>query len=822
MDERAIFEFLHAHQSGTMDSSNSSGGGDGLDFFSQLKLARQRTSPVFYHASHCSVTARLGFVRTYESLAKNKTKGDCTQYVKSFRPAVEHGVAPSSIADLKQVSILQVATQVNKIHTESVLFVSVIHAPYRLVGTSILVEDDDQNCIMLTLYNYIGNDEDPNDVFHVGSRLALLAPYMRNVEDDRSKNLLLRCDNPQCVLIYDSKDEWLAAKRGEKGGPSPQIEHPSLLREKGNKEFLRQNFQGASKFYSLALCSKGIQSNDKVACWSNRAEVRLRQGRWEEAEEDAQSVLSLQDDHVKAKLRLAKAISRQGKSSKALVIAVQLLAHQSVQDRCIRDFISECRRLREEEEGVYDEKIMRRDVSHNRKEFHADFVSSSADVGVLISTPSGSSYRGCKAVEAIAQADLITASRAFAFTRSSSSKIPSLDYNVYERSVDTQNTTQLVGDIVQLLKNNPCLGREFYSLSAGEDYPVVRPMDLDKIDLARIRRILNSNSFSEAYENEAIVDKWEQLQKTKNLGRLMTKLELEQEQAAKKELKGSGVWLQESKFNHSCTPNCVWTQIGDHMFIRSTRAIKAGEELCISYTPVDTSYENCQRFFANWVKPNVGFICACERCHMLRQHSNLLYLEAEVEEAYQKAAEEVTLSGVPMAKAGDRSISSYRRRQIMAAFAPFPLHLQHNTVVKLLVLEGACFKHRGDDAEALNAYERAADIGYAVRGGTGFGYFTDLWRVTGAAMACKKLDLAYHSLKTIWDARDFKALPVTEAKTAFLDLTLKYATPWWKDDFNIERQRRLESLVKDVCSEKCPKKGAQKSNRKKKGRNKSR
>lgn len=37
---------------------------------------------------------------------------------------------------------------------------------------------------MLSLYNYVGPEEDPKEVFPVGTIFALLAPYMKNSQDD--------------------------------------------------------------------------------------------------------------------------------------------------------------------------------------------------------------------------------------------------------------------------------------------------------------------------------------------------------------------------------------------------------------------------------------------------------------------------------------------------------------------------------------------------------------------------------------------------------------------------------------------------------------
>lgn len=795
-----------------------------FDLSSQLKLVKDNMVPECYNASnyYSSFTNKAGFIHTFNAQAGLDTDAASSfKIFQSTRPAIEHGVAPSifSIKDLRHVTIQQVVKKVNHIHTDSVMFLTVTHVPYRQVGTSLLVEDDKNDCIMLSLYNYVATDEDPKNVFPVGTRLALLAPYLKNSQDDRSKNLMLRCDNPQCVVAYDDEQAWMLAKHGDTDSSHGIQGHeekkkPSVLREKGNKEFGRGNLSGASSFYSKALNYSNIDNEayraDKVACLSNRAEVRLRQARWEDATKDAQNVLSMQADNAKAKFRLAKALVRQGRSSEALVLGKELIDQNPECLSSIHDFVKECYRLGMEESGSYDYESMRREAgtmrSRENLNFHADFVSPSVETGVMIQCLSGISYRGVKAVKDLAEDELVVASKAFAyFTREENDANTSLEFNTYEKTMNDHGNIQLVGEVVKLLWKSPSLGKSFYSLSAGDDCKEINLDDMDKIDLPRIRNILKSNVFSQTSENESISVKWKSIQHMKKHGRPMSQSEFKQEVAKRDATRGSGLWLKESLFNHSCTPNCIWTQIGDHMFIRTTKAIQKDEELCISYAAIDGTYEVRKNIFANWIRPNVGFSCACDHCHLFRTQENLRQLAAEVDTSYEEAAKEVTLKGIPMATAAESAMPSKRRKSIMKHFAHLPPRLQHNSIAKLHLLDGSFLKSRGDHSGALRSFERAADIGYAVRGTAFFDYLTDLWRITGAAMACKMVDLAHESLGKIWNGRDFQSLSPGEAKIAFMDLSLKYAMPWWRDEHGMVRQVRMENLIDDVCNKKAQK-----------------
>lgn len=234
---------------------------------------------------------------------------------QTMKPLVEHGAAPT-LESLTPISLRQVARLgVNKIHTERFLFCTTSYAPHRAVGTQVLVEDDDLVCLTFSLYNYIEEDEDPNQVLPVGTHSTVLAPYIKNARDDRQMILMLRCDNPQCIIKYDSKAAWLAGKP-----PPPETSDALSLKERGNQAFRNKYFKAAERFYSRALQSSSIQERDKAACWSNRAEGALRRGQWEDAERDACEVLAIDGDHVKAKFRLAKAQFRLGRLSEALEV----------------------------------------------------------------------------------------------------------------------------------------------------------------------------------------------------------------------------------------------------------------------------------------------------------------------------------------------------------------------------------------------------------------------------------------------------------------------------------------------------------------------
>jgi hypothetical protein len=268
----------------------------GMDMLRSIKAAKEKgPRPVYSTALKAPFLVRYEYIAGYnhakkeqlehERSSKNESNSAAIMMRQTMKPLIEHGAAPT-LKSLTPISLRQVARLgVNKIHADRVLFCTTSYAPHRAVGTQVLVEDDDMDCLTLSLYNYVQDDEDPNQVLPVGTHLAVLAPYMKNARDDRQMILMLRCDNPQCIIKYDSKAAWLADREGKP--PPPETSDALSLKERGNQAFRNKDFKAAERFYSRALQSSSIQESDKIACWSNRSEAALRSGQWEDAEQTA-------------------------------------------------------------------------------------------------------------------------------------------------------------------------------------------------------------------------------------------------------------------------------------------------------------------------------------------------------------------------------------------------------------------------------------------------------------------------------------------------------------------------------------------------------
>ena len=745
----------------------------------------------------------------------------------TVRPPMEHGVAPATMETLRPIDLKEIATKVNYIHTGRVLFARIVDDPYRIIGTNVLIEDEGGNYVQAGIYNYLLASEDPLDFFSNGQYLAFLEPYMRHSQDNPNAPLLLRCDNPQCVRRFTSYLAWRAGQQQSQPPGLPATGYarsttiatittssPSALRQQGNQLFERGKLDQARSVYTEALSVAAISDDDKMACWSNRAEIHLRLEQWEDAAADARSALSIDPNHVKARYRIAKALLRLNQIEQGRQIIATLAKEGVIQE--VKSMQAEANRLLlESQEGQYDLAAMRR--SSTSTVFHADFVAKAVKIGVLVERPTimgKKSYRGCVAIEALAEGALLTASKAFAIvpeeeTDDKSSSALQLQFQLSTHSglLSAGSSLTLANEIVVLLHRRPQLVKRLYQLSDGEDNcpphdgPVVHN-DSVMIDLEKIRNIQNANSFGVYAGNPRLNFDWLCIQKENQLGRLLT----EKEGKANDSGGGSGIWLTESFFNHSCNPNCSWSQINDHMFIRSIRPIAAQEELTISYTDPEMSFAEKSAIFARWIRPNVGFTCACDYCALLRLDRKQREMEAEVDTAYKKAAKLVSsLKGIKMAQAAEKVMPERRRLDILSAHAALPPALCHRSVERVEIMQGTVLQRRGQLIEAYQCYERASAIEYAITGAS-YQYAKSLWRLVGSALSCgRQLDALQHlhRIKTLPCFEELFVVPKrhlasSEGEKAFIYLTERYAMPWWQDDYVVEFKDTLQRLACQV------------------------
>ena len=278
-------------------------------------------------------------------------------------------------------------------------------------------------------------------------------------------------------------------------------------------------------------------------------------------------------------------------------------------------------------QGIYDYVAMRRQWNrHERKNFfHANFASPSVEFGVNIKTKTGPTYRGCRAKHDLDAHTLVSASKAFVFAEEDK-KVATVELDVYSKQMGLNSDVQIVSKCIALVLIRPQAGRLLYKLSAGEGFSENVPdQDQLKLDIPRIRAIMKNNRFSGGLDDSLCftfevhrsdMEKKMHRQINQEEGKLLSdKLGIS---------KGCGIWINESLFNHSCIPNCAWSQIGDHMFLYTTRPVPKGEELCISYVDSEKPFQTKENeTFAHWIGTGQGFKCCCEWCYCMRSNEKL-------------------------------------------------------------------------------------------------------------------------------------------------------------------------------------------------------
>lgn len=75
-----------------------------------------------------------------------------------------------------------------------------------------------------------------------------------------------------------------------------------------------------------------------------------------------------------------------------------------------------------------------------------------------------------------------------------------------------------------------------------------------------------------------------------------------------------------SMLNHSCAPNLYHPRKGKQQYCVTIRPVKMGEQLFISYMPLNNELSEAERqakFTSSW-----GFMCKCEKCHSIKEPIN--------------------------------------------------------------------------------------------------------------------------------------------------------------------------------------------------------
>lgn len=363
----------------------------------------------------------------------------------------------------------------------------------------------------------------------------------------------------------------------------------------GNEHFSQKRFQDAIQAYTNGINDGKSSAKNKLDLLANRSAAYLALNKFKLGLIDAESVLLLDSAHIKCMFRKAKALFELAEYRNALnfLTSLSIDTLPSTHTQIISDLIVKAKSLiAQSETGDYPWV----NICQNQFDELADFV------GPVIVKNTSTKGRGLFATDAIKAGQLILASKAFArvVVDRSDGFFMNMCWNQKsdEKHLKDRSQTQLITEIVHILKENPEKCRELYNLYAGPEYNShMEPIDDNHsygIDVQRIEAICLYNQFGSG-----------------NVG-LVSDNEKE---------RSCGLYLSPSYINHSCVDgNSVWYWKKDFLFVSAFHDIAKDEEILISYVP--PVKEKSQKALDKY-----GFLCDCRLCVRDRQDNSTVKIK---------------------------------------------------------------------------------------------------------------------------------------------------------------------------------------------------
>ncbi|TGO27412.1 hypothetical protein BPAE_0042g00250 [Botrytis paeoniae] len=500
---------------------------------------------------------------------------------------VANTYAPSTtpLDKLKPIQIKDLRLETH--HRGSYLLVRASTPPTRMTAIMAIVEDENEDAVQLQLYQQPDEKVRPaTSVFMKDDAFLLKEPYFKTTSDG---GYGLRVDHVSDITYLDAHHNLLPEKW--KPTVSDISKTAEDWKQEGNEAMEKKQYWEAIQNYTAALtCSPSAHLAETIRL--NRALAYLRDENFDAALTDTGCMISLEDVPEKALYRAGQALYGLERFSECHDIFEHLCAKYPNNFAATTGLKRVCRRVKEQESGMYDFRSIYKELSTTRPP-HLDHATYVGPVVVKSSPDRGQGLFTTKAVKA---GELLLCEKAFAHCYAGVSKDSDIHakttllINVHTNRMIVGTQGDLITAIVQKLWKNPSLIPEFTALHRGS-YKLAKKTEVDGkpvIDTFLVEQIMALNVF----------------------GCPLSSFESHSSEPEEDDKHHScGIWLMASKINHSCLSNARRSFLGDLQLVRATSDIPANMELTYLYKLPTGESDEIQNDLKHW-----GFQCKCIIC----------------------------------------------------------------------------------------------------------------------------------------------------------------------------------------------------------------
>ncbi|SPO04658.1 related to TPR domain protein [Cephalotrichum gorgonifer] len=464
--------------------------------------------------------------------------------------------------------------------------------PERLMrSVAAAAEDEEGTVVLLNLYHQ--PDEEVVPVRHLlraGDICVVKRPVLRS---SSGNPYWLRVDHVSEVVWLEDTSP-LIPSRWRAQVPDLK-EDSSSIRARGNEAVKKQSWAEAESLYSSAIEAAKTPDEANFA-YLNRSLANLKLGRPTKARLDATRVSNTPKVSSKSLFREARALYELAEFKPCHDKLSTLLSSDPTNKDALSELSRVNERLREKAAGEY--AFHRMYEQAKKTPPLIDCATYSAPVEVRDSIGKG---RGLFTTRAVSAGDLLLCEKAFAYVFSGEDGAGHTSVLIKETAqrVITGGYAHLITQIVQKMLHDPDASREFRDLYSG-DYAPAPPSKVDGlpvVDSCLVEKIISLNGFgAPRTSKEAFVKSFSD-PKHRRFGGGPTH-------------DTCGIWVLAARINHSCTPNCQRSFIGDMQMVRAATDMEAGTELLFTYRQPGSleSYESIQKGLSDWGKVKQGRI----------------------------------------------------------------------------------------------------------------------------------------------------------------------------------------------------------------------